>query len=142
MMKVEVRDSEHKKIVETLIRFNCKEVIIMQSKNFDNPDEVRTPSEKTTIEVIKLGDKEVMRATFAPGWQWSNDVKPTAGTESCQVHHRGLQTSGRMHVKMADGTEAETGPDDVTDIPPGHDAWVVGDEPVVIIDFGASGYGK
>jgi hypothetical protein len=114
----------------------------MQSKNFDNPDEVRNPSEKTKIEVLKLGDQEVARMTFAPGWRWSNDIKPVAKTDLCQVHHRGVQTSGRMHIKMADGNEAETGPDEVTDIPPGHDAWVVGDEQVVMIDFGAAGYGK
>jgi hypothetical protein len=114
----------------------------MQSKAFDNPDEIRTPSAKTKVEVVNLGGKEVMRATFAPGWRWSNDLKPTTGTDLCQVHHLGLQTSGRLHIKMSDGAELETGPDEVADIPPGHDAWVVGNEPVVMIDFGATGYGK
>jgi hypothetical protein len=115
----------------------------MQSKTFDNPEETRTPSERTTIEVVNLSGTDVMRATFSPGWKWSNDIKPVAKTDLCQVHHRGLQTSGRMHIKMADGTEAETGPGEVADIPPGHDAWVVGDVPVIMIDFGGvTNYGK
>ncbi len=114
----------------------------MEKKSFDSPDETRTPPH-TKIDVVKLGDAEVMRATFEPGWQWSKDVKPTAGTDLCQTHHRGFQVSGHMHVKMADGTEAESGPNEVADIPPGHDAWVIGDEPVVMIDFGGiSSYGK
>jgi len=114
----------------------------MQSKTFDKPEEVRTPSAKTKIEIVNLDNDEVMRATFAPGWRWSNDMKAAAGTDLCEMHHRVLQTSGRMHVKMSDGTETDVGAGEVADIPPGHDAWVIGDEPVVIIDFGASGYGK
>lgn len=115
----------------------------MESKSFDKPDETRTPSAKTKINVIKLDGNEVMQATFEPGWQWSKDVKPVAGTDFCQVHHLGYQLSGRMHVKLADGTEAEMGPGEAANIPPGHDAWVVGDEPVVMIDFGAvASYGK
>ena len=114
----------------------------METKNFDNPDETREPS-NTKIAVVNLGNAEVMRATFQPGWKWSNDIKPGAGTDSCHIHHRAYQVSGRMHVKMDDGTEIETGPGDVADIPAGHDAWVVGDEPVVMIDFGGvADYGK
>jgi quercetin dioxygenase-like cupin family protein len=114
----------------------------MQKKSFDTPDEVRTPP-KTKVEVVNLGDRPVMRITFEPGWKWSEHVKPTAGTDSCQAHHLVYNVSGRMKVVMADGTEGEMGPGDVADIPPGHDAWVVGNEPSVGIDFGGSrSYGK
>ena len=114
----------------------------MQKKSFDNPDETRTP-EKTKVEVVKIGDNNVMRATFEPGWRWSDNVKPVAGTDSCQVHHMGVHLSGKLHVKLDDGTEDEFGPGDVANVPPGHDAWVVGDESVVMIDFaGGEAYAK
>lgn len=114
----------------------------MQTKNFNSPDEVRTPP-KTRVEVVKVGDSTVMRATFEPGWKWSECVKPAAGTETCQVHHTGYVISGRMKVRMDNGTESEVGPGDVMDIPPGHDAWVVGNEPCVSIDFaGGATYAK
>ncbi len=103
-------------------------------KNFSTPDETITPA-KTRVEIVEIGDNTVMRARFEPGWRWSEDIKPVAGTDSCQAHHVGVQLSGRMKAKMDDGTEIEVGPNDVVDIPPGHDAWVVGDEPVVMIDF-------
>jgi len=106
-----------------------------EKKNFDVADETRTPS-NAKIEVVKVGGKTVMKATFQPGWKWSKDIKPIAGGDACQMHHFGYQTSGRMHVVASDGTEMETGPGDVADIPPGHDAWIVGNEPVVLIDFG------
>ncbi len=114
----------------------------MVTKSFNTPDETRKPSDKTKIEVVKLGDKEVLKTTFSPGWRWSTDIKPVAKTDLCGVHHMGYQVSGKMHIKLSDGQEVEIGPDDVADIPPGHDAWVVGDEPVVLIDFTGAGYGK
>lgn len=107
-------------------------------KSFSTPDEVRTPP-KTKVEVVKLGDKVVSKMTFEPGWKWSEHIKPTAGTDSCQVHHFGYQVSGVMHVKMDDGTEAESNAGDVVEIAPGHDGWVVGNEPVVVIDFTGGG---
>src|SRR5438874_2309227 len=110
----------------------------LDKKNFNEPEETRTPH-NTKVEVIKVGGKTVMKATFQPGWKWSNDIKPVAGTDFCQSHHFGYQVSGRMHVVANDGTEMETGPGDVADIPPGHDAWTVGNEPVVLIDFGDVG---
>jgi len=111
-------------------------------KGFDSPDETRNIS-KGRVEVVNLGDVQAMRATFEPGWKWSESVKPIAGTESCQVAHMGYQVSGRMAVRMDDGSEHEFGPGDAGVIPPGHDAWVVGDEPVVFIDFqGAGVYAK
>src|SRR5436309_5295678 len=104
------------------------------TRNFDNPDETRNIS-KGKVEVVNLGDVQAMRATFEPGWKWSESVKPIAGTDSCQVAHLGYQISGRLTVRMDDGTEYEFGPGDACSIPPGHDAWVVGDEPAVLIDF-------
>ncbi len=74
-------------------------------------------------------------ATFEPGWRWSESIAPIAGTESCTVHHNGYVVSGRMQVRMDDGGESEVGPGDVFVIPPGHDAWVVGDEQCVVYDF-------
>jgi mannose-6-phosphate isomerase-like protein (cupin superfamily) len=108
----------------------------MQVKSLNTPDEVRTP-QKTKVEVVKVGDTTIMRGTFEPGWKWSECVKPVVGTNSCQVHHVMYVLSGRMKVVMDDGTEVEVKPGDATDIPPGHDAWVVGNEPCVSIDFAA-----
>jgi len=108
----------------------------MEVKSLNNPDEVRTPP-KTKIEVVKVGDSTVMRATFEPGWKWSECIKPIAGTNSCQAPHINYVISGRMKVVMDDGTEMEMGAGDAADIPPGHDAWVIGNEPCVAIDFAA-----
>ena len=114
----------------------------MQKKSLNTPDETRTPP-KTKIEVVNIAGGTLMRATFEPGWKWSEHVKPTAGTDSCQVHHVTYGISGHLKVVMDDGTELDLGPGDVADIPPGHDAWVVGDQPVVFIDFqGAAIYAK
>jgi hypothetical protein len=111
-------------------------------KSINSPDETRTFT-NGKMEVVNVGGGTVGRATFAPGWKWSNDVKPIAGTDLCMAPHFGYQVSGRMKVVMADGTEMEAGPADVAIIPPGHDAWVVGDEPVVFIDWGgATNYAK
>ena len=81
--------------------------------------------EHGTAHTAKAGTVTVSRATLKPGWRWSTDVKPVAGTDSCMVHHKGYAVSGRLHVVMDDGTEIEVGPGDVHDIPPGHDGWVV-----------------
>lgn len=111
-------------------------------KKMSTPDETRT-FEHWQIEVVNIGGGTVGRARFEPGWKWSNDVKPIAGTDLCQAPHFLYQISGRMVVKMADGTETESGPGDVAVIPPGHDAWVVGDEAVVAVDWGgAANYAK
>ena len=114
----------------------------LESQNFDTPDETRE-FDKGRLAVITLGDATVGRATFEPGWRWSECVKPIAGTDSCQAAHLGYVESGRMHVVMDDGTEADAGPGDLVNIAPGHDAWIVGDGPCVVIDFeGASNYAK
>jgi ethanolamine utilization protein EutQ (cupin superfamily) len=111
----------------------------VEVRSFDSPDEVRPFEGNGQAEVVNIGGQVVGRGTFEPGWRWSENVKPIAGTDSCQVSHLGYVISGRMKVVMDDGTEGECGPGDVVAIPPGHDAEVVGDEPCVIIDFGEFG---
>ena len=114
----------------------------LEKKSLDQPDETR-PIDKGTVEVVELDGATVMRTTFQPGWRWSECVKPVVGTESCQTHHLGYAISGHMHVVMDDGTELEIGPGEAMQIPPGHDAWIVGDEPYVGADFkGGPGYAK
>lgn len=104
-------------------------------KSLDRPEESREPSERGRIEMVTLGEVTVGRAVFAPGWRWSVDVKPAAGTSLCEVAHTGYVVSGRQAVRMADGTEVELEPGDAFVISPGHDAWVIGDEPCVTLDF-------
>ena len=103
-------------------------------KNFDAPDETRTP-EKTQIEVVNLGASKAARMTLQPGWKWSDCVKPVVGTEHCETHHVGTLQSGHMHVVHTDGSEMDLGPGDAYVIEPGHDAWVVGDQPCVGYEF-------
>ena len=105
-----------------------------QQKSLGSPDETRT-FENGEVGVVTLGDFTASRLVLEPGWRWSENVKPIAGTDSCQVLHTGYHVSGRLHVRMEDGTEKEFGPGDAYVIPPGHDAWVVGDEPVVSVDM-------
>ena len=110
----------------------------LQVKHLDAPDETR-PIPKAKIEIVQLGNVTIGRAVFEPGWKWSECVKPIAKTESCQVHHTTYIVSGRMHVRMEDGTEQELGPGAAAIIPPGHDAWIVGNEPCVGLDFTGMG---
>ena len=104
------------------------------SKNFDSPDETRTP-DKTKVDVVKLGSTTAARLTMQPGWKWSECVKPVAGTDSCQAHHVGAVVSGQLHVVHDDGSEADVGAGDAYVIDPGHEAWVTGDEPFVAYEF-------
>jgi uncharacterized protein YjlB len=108
-------------------------------KNFDSPDETRPFEGKGRADVVELAGQPVGRAVFEPGWRWSNNVKPIAQTDSCQVSHLGYCISGRMKVYMDDGSEIEIGRGDVFVIPPGHDAEVIGDEACVHVDFGHFG---
>jgi len=113
-----------------------------EHKSYRAPDETRTFGHGKA-EILNIGGGAVGRLTLQPGWRWSNDVKPIAGTEWCEAPHFQYQVSGRMHIKMADGTEFEAGPGDITSLPSGHDAWVVGDEPVIVVDwYGATKYAK
>jgi hypothetical protein len=106
------------------------------SKSFDSPDEVRRFAGHGEARVVELAGKTVIRSTFEPGWRWSNDLRPIAGTDSCEVRHFGYCVSGRMRIYMNDGSEAECGPGDLITIEPGHDAEVLGDETCVFVDFG------
>jgi hypothetical protein len=101
--------------------------------NYDESDEVRTPP-LATVNVVNLGDVATSRAVLQPGWRWSESVKPIAGTDSCQFRHVGTALSGRLVVQHGDES-VELGPGDAYVIDPGHDAWVVGDEPFVAVEF-------
>lgn len=113
-------------------------------KSLDNPEETRPVKDGMgQVELVNLDAGAVSRVTFLPGWKWSQHVKPIARTESCMVAHKGYTISGRLKVVMDDGEENEFGPGDFGIIPPGHDAWVVGDEPYVYIDWqGMDDYAK
>ena len=114
----------------------------VESRNMDTPDEVRSP-EKTRVDVVTVGNSEVGRLTLQPGWRWSECIKPVVGTDSCQPEHLGYSISGRMHVEHEDGTTVEIGPGEAYVIAPGHDAWVLGDEEFVGVEFkSAATYAK
>ena len=114
------------------------------SKSFDSPDETRAP-DKTKMEIVDLDGVKVARITFEPGWRWSECIKPVVGTDSCQARHLGVIVAGRIHITHEDGTEAEAGVGEVYAIAPGHDAWIVGDEPFTAYEFdtaAAANYAK
>ncbi len=113
-----------------------------ERKLFAKADEVREfPFGK--VDLVNIGGGTVGRLTLQPGWRWSDHVKPVAGTEWCEAPHFQYHVSGTLRVKMSDGSEFDAVPGDVTALPSGHDAWVVGNEPVVVVDFyGASNYAK
>jgi quercetin dioxygenase-like cupin family protein len=106
----------------------------MQKKNFNAPDETKTPT-KATIAAVEVHGRKVVRLTYEPGWKWSAHIQPLTGTPSCQMHHLIYAISGNLKTVMDDGTTFDIVPGDVVDIPPGHDAWVVGDEPFVALDI-------
>jgi hypothetical protein len=107
-----------------------------ERKNFGRPDETRPFEGHGKTDVVFVDERPVARAVFEPGWRWSRDIKPIAGTEMCEVAHFGYCVSGRMRVMMPDGSEQEIEPGDVYAIPPDHDAEVSGDESCVMVDFG------
>jgi hypothetical protein len=112
-------------------------------KNFDAPDETRPFQGNGQAKAVELGGHTVLEGTFEPGWKWSQNVKPIAGTDSCQAAHFGYVLSGAMTIHMDDGSDAEVSAGDVFAIPPGHDAEVTGPEACVMIDFGEiGGYAK
>jgi hypothetical protein len=113
-----------------------------EHRDFGEADEVRE-FPNGHAEILKVGDSEIGRLVFQPGWRWSNDVKPIAHTDSCEAPHFQYHVAGKLAIRMDDGTEFVAEPGDVTSLPSGHDAWVLGDEPVVVVDwFGASEYAK
>jgi quercetin dioxygenase-like cupin family protein len=113
-----------------------------EHKTFAQPDETRE-FPNGHAEILSVGGAQVGRLTFQPGWRWSTDVKPLANTSSCEAPHFQYHVSGRLCIRMDDGTEFIAGAGDITSLPSGHDAWVIGDEPAVVVDwFGASNYAK
>ena len=102
----------------------------LQAKSHDKPDEVRAP-DKTRVEIVRLEGFTIGRFTLQPGWRWSQCIKPVVKTDSCQVGHVGYAVSGRLAVKMTDGSQAAILPGMSYTIPPGHDAWVESNEPFV-----------
>lgn len=114
----------------------------LEHETFAQPTEVREfPHGRT--EFLEVGGSTVARLTLEPGWRWSDDVRPLAGTESCLVPHVQYHVQGRLGIRMDDGTEVVAEPGSVTSLPQGHDAWVVGDEPVVVVDWhGDAGWAR
>jgi hypothetical protein len=118
------------------------DVASIEARNLDSPDETRT-FDKGRLDLVELSGAVIGRARFEPGWRWSECVKPIAGTASCEAGHTGYVLEGHLHIVMDDGTEGEAGPGDAFVIAPGHDAWVVGDEPCVALDWsGVADYAK
>jgi class 3 adenylate cyclase len=106
----------------------------IQVRSFREPDETLTPPLGKSA-IVRIGELTVEHGVLQPGWSWRQHVKPIVRTESCRFHHRGIVLSGQLGIRMDDGDEAIIGPDCVFDIPPGHDGWVVGDKPLVTIDW-------
>jgi hypothetical protein len=114
----------------------------MEQKTFADPDETRS-FERGVVDLVDIAGTQIGRLTLQPGWRWSEHVKPIAGTELCEAPHFQYHVQGHLRIRLADGTELDSRPGDVTALPEGHDAWVVGDEPVVLVDWwGASNYAK
>ncbi len=106
----------------------------LEVKSLNTPDEVRT-FDKGRLEIIDIDGRKIGRATFLPGWKWSESVKPLAKTKSCEAPHFQYHVSGTLRVKTDDGKEKDCKAGDVSMLGSGHDAWVVGNEPVVVVDF-------
>jgi len=114
----------------------------LETRNIDVAHETRKFQANGHLDVVTLGDFTLGRGTFQPGWRWSRDVKPIAGTGSCQTRHTGICVSGQMTVRADDGTELTIGAGDVFVLEPGHDAWTVGEEPCILFDTGVVAYAK
>ena len=113
-----------------------------EHRSFARPDEIRSFTHGR-LELLRVGTSDIGRLVLQPGWRWSVDVKPIAGTDLCEAPHFQYHVSGTLRIRFGDGTEIEAGPGDITSLPSGHDAWVVGDDEVVLIDwFGASEYAR
>jgi hypothetical protein len=106
----------------------------IEVKGFGTPDEVRT-FPKGKVELVKVGGAMIGRAVLEPGWKWSTSVQPIAKTKSCEAPHFQYHVSGTLHIVADDGTSRECRAGDVSRLTAGHDAWVVGNEPVVLVDF-------
>jgi hypothetical protein len=104
------------------------------AKRFEDPDEIKQLP-KATHHIVHLGYMTASRTVLEPGFRWTECIRPIAETDSCQIHHTGFIVEGRLGVRMDDGTEMEFGTGGAYEIAPGHDAWTVGGEPVVLIEF-------
>ena len=111
-----------------------KPIATLETRSWDNPDDVQTP-DKTHAASIKLGAVTLTKANAQPGWKWSECIKPHVGTESCQAGHIGVLLQGKIHVVSDDGSEITINAGEAYRLAPGHDAWVVGDEPAVNLEF-------
>lgn len=107
---------------------------IVSKKSFHQPDEVR-PFTNGRVEVVTVSGHTIGKGTFEPGWTWATSVKPIAQTDLCEAEHLGCIASGRMGIRMRDGTQFELGEGDAVHLEPGHDAWVIGTQPCVMYDF-------
>ncbi len=113
-----------------------------ERKTFELPDETRT-FDLGRVDLVDVAGAQIGRLTLEPGWRWSEHVKPLAGTEWCEAPHFQFHVAGTLRILMSDGTELDARAGDVTALPSGHDAWVVGDEPVVVVDWwGATDYAR
>ena len=121
-MRLRVSDIKEKKLNKAVV------------KQFDKPEEVMQ-FPKGRVDLVKIGGATVGRAVFEPGWSWSASVQPIAKTASCEAPHFQYHVAGVLRVRMDDGSEFDCRPGDVSLLPSGHDAWVVGDEPVIVVDF-------
>jgi len=130
------------KSIEGAIAMPANTVSNLESRSFDDPDEKRRP-DKTEVDVVTVSGYTLARMRFQPGWRWSDCIKPVVKTDSCQNNHVGMCTSGTLTVELSDGTRATVKAGDSYAIPPGHNAWVEGDEPFVGYEFlSAAEYAK
>lgn len=106
----------------------------LEVRDFSAPDETRAP-DKTRVDIVRMGGTSASRMSLEPGWRWSDCIKPVAGTDNCQVHHVGVMVSGTLHVEHEDGSAHDITAGQAYVIEPGHEAWVVGDEPAVGYEF-------
>ncbi|WOH17063.1 cupin domain-containing protein [Paenarthrobacter sp. GOM3] len=106
----------------------------LEVKSHNSPDETRHP-DKTTLDLVTVGDYTIGRMTFEPGWTWADCIKPVVGTDSCQLSHVGFCVSGKLDVETNDGGRISISAGDSYTIPPGHNAWVVGDQPFQGVEF-------
>jgi hypothetical protein len=105
------------------------------ARSIDQPEDT-TQFPNGEEHVVHVAGTPIGLATFQPGWRWSNDLRPMMGTDRCPIHHVGYALTGHLHVELADGSTLDVAPGDVFDIPSEHDAWVVGEEPVTLLDWG------
>jgi hypothetical protein len=128
-LPVDADDSQEVRMAQTI--FTASKAVV---KAFAAADDVRE-FPKGRLELVNIGGAVIGRAVFEPGWRWSTSVQPLVNTRSCEAPHFQYHVSGVLRIRMDDGSELDCKPGDVSLLPSGHDAWVVGDEPAVVVDF-------